>query len=357
MAIKPGRPLTFTLALKSGSEIIPVPVGAVVTARLYAGDGVTAISSVITASASAIGANWALGVVVVDIPDAETTLVTAPQCAIVVTVTNAGASRNWITYIEVDPATPDASAIFQRSVAVSRFRSERLRSVQPYLGGQVSDDYIWAKLVAAEADAQRELHVFLRPTVLFPSDPTQPEIDALAGAAWAVDPGYDFTEDMRQPGGWVFLPLRQRPVITLESVKFAYPSVGTVFSVPSQWTKLDKKYGHVRFFPTGTAFNTPVGGMMLGAMGMHGVPAFLEVRYTAGLKNAAQDYPDLVDLVQRMAAIRMMNDAMLPASSSISADGLSQSKSAPDVDKLQAGVDKLLDTLRQRIHGIPLMVM
>lgn len=357
MAIKPGRPLTFTLALKSGSDIIPVPVGAVVTARLHTGDGVTPISSVISASATAIGANWALGVVVVEIPDTETTLVAAPQCAIVVSVTANGASRNWVTYIEVDPVTPDASALFQRSIAVSRFRSDRLGAVQKYTGANVSDDYIWSKLIAAEADASRELHVFLRPTVLFPNDPTSEEIAALAGAAWAVDPGYDYTEDMIQPGGWTFVSLRQRPVVSLESVAFTHPSMGRFFTIPLQWVRVDKKYGHIRFLPTNNAFVPTLGGLMVGALGMNSAPQYLEVRYTAGLKNAAADYPDLIDLVQRMAAIRMLNDAFLPASTSISADGLSQSKSAPDTDKMQAGVDKLLDTLRLRIHGIPIMVM
>lgn len=249
------------------------------------------------------------------------------------------------------------SSLFTRTTFLASFKADRLPSVQQFLSGAVSDDYLWGKLLAAEADVQRELHVYLEPTVLFPNDPTQTEIDALAGAPWAVDPGYDYSEDMIQPGGWTFLPLRQKPVITLESIKFSHPSMGTVFSIPDKWIKVDKKYGHVRFIPTNSAFIPSLGGLMVGALGMNSAPQFIEVRYTAGLKNAAVDYPDLVDLVQRMAAIRMMNDAMLPASTSISADGLSQSKSAPDLEKLQAGVDKLLDTLRQRIHGIPLMVL
>lgn len=356
MAIVAGRQLIFTLALKSGSEIIPVPTTATVSARLYATDGTTPLSGNNPASSGAIGANWALGVVVVEIPATETTLVTPPQCAIIVTVNNDGNTRNWITYIEVDSGVVDTTALFQRSVALSHFRSERLSSITKYIGA-VSDDYIWAKLEAAEADAQRELRVFLQPTVLFPNDPTQAEIDALAGKPWAVDPGYDYEQDLFQPGGWSFIALRQRPVISLDSIKFAYPSMGTVFTVPSQWIKVDKKYGHVRFIPTGNAFTTPLGGMMVGAMGMQGAPQFIEIRYTAGLVNAAAQYPDLVDLVQRMAVARMLADAVVPASTSISADGLSQSTSAPDLDKMQAGIDKALETLRQRIHGVPLMVM
>jgi len=239
---------------------------------------------------------------------------------------------------------------------VTAFRRDRLPMIARYVGTP-SSDYIWSKIEAANADAQRELHVYFQPTTLFPSDPTQAEIEALAGSAWAVDPGYDYTEDLVQPGGWTFVPLRQRPVISIESIKFVYPSVGTVFSVPAEWIKVDKKYGHVRFIPTNNMFMGSLGGMMVGSMGLREVPQFIEIRYTAGLKNATQDYPDLVDLINRMAMVRMMQDAMLEASTSISADGLSQSRSAPDLDKLQDSIDKKLETLRQRIHGIPLMVL
>lgn len=265
-------------------------------------------------------------------------------------------SRTFLLYVTAK--TPLVkSNLFYRDEFVAKFRSESLPSAARFMSAPVSDDYLWAKLKAAEADAQRELHVYLVPTILFPNDPTQAEIDALAGAPWAVDPGYDYEQDIIQPGGWSFIALRQRPVITLESIKFSYPSMGTVFSVPSQWIKVDKKYGHVRFIPTSNAFTTPVGGMMIGAMGMQGAPQFIEIRYTAGLKDAINDYPDLLDLVQRMVLLRLMSDAVVSASESISADGLSQSKSAPDLDKMQAGIDRQMETLRQRIHGVPLMVL
>jgi hypothetical protein len=273
-------------------------------------------------------------------------------------VTSAGRKDTRTFLLYVTAKTPLVkSSLFYRDEFVAKFRSESLPSAARFLSAPVSDDYLWAKLKAAEADAQRELHVYLVPTVLFPNDPTQAEIDALAGAPWAVDPGYDYEQDIIQPGGWSFIALRQRPVITLESIKFSYPSMGTVFSVPSQWIKVDKKYGHVRFIPTSNAFTTPMGGMMIGAMGMQGAPQFIEIRYTAGLKDAVNDYPDLIDLVQRMVLLRLMSDAVVSASESISADGLSQSKSAPDLDKMQAGIDRQMETLRQRIHGVPLMVL
>lgn len=249
------------------------------------------------------------------------------------------------------------SSLFTRTSFLAAFKADRLPPVQRFLSGAVSDDYLWEKLQAAEADAQRELHVFFVPTVLFPNDPTQAEIDALAGSPWAVDPGYDYTEDMIQPGGWTFVPLRQRPVISIESLNFTHPSMGTFFTIPSQWIKVDKKYGHIRFLPTNNAFIPSLGGLMVGALGMNSAPQFLEVRYTAGLKDAATDYPDLLDVIQRMVLHRLMSDAVVSASESISADGLSQSKSAPDLEKMQDSIDNQTETLRQRIHGVPLMVL
>jgi hypothetical protein len=251
----------------------------------------------------------------------------------------------------------DKSLLFVRSVAVRRFTVERLPFILSYIRSTPSPDYIWDKFLAAEIDAQRELHCFLTPTVLFPADPTQAEIDALQDSPWAVDPGYDYDQDLLQPGGWTYLALRQKPVIAVESIKFAFPTMGNVFTVPPAWIKLDKKYGHVRFIPAGSVFSLPMGSMMISAMGMQAAPQFIEVRYTAGLKDAAVNYPDLLDLIQRMAMLRILQDAMLPASSSISADGLSQSVSAPDLEKMQADIDRALETLRSRIHGIPLMVL
>lgn len=357
MAIKPNRDLTFTLALKSGSDVMPIPTGATVTARLYLADGVTPLSGVVAAFAGTLGANWAQGLVVVEIPASETALVVAPQVAIIVTVSTGGSERSWLTYVEVDSGDEDKTALFARGTSVSQFRADRFRQVFALTGANVSDDYIWAKLVSAEAEAQRSLHVFFQPTTLFPDEPTQAEVDALAGGAWAVDPGYDMDQDLLQPGGWSFLTLRQKPVIEVSSIKFAYPTVGTVFTIPPAWIKLDRKYGHVRFIPTGNAFTGQWSGMMAGAMGMQGAPQSIEVRYRAGLRNAAKDYPDLVSVVQRLAMAHMLTDAVLPASSSISADGLSQSKSPPDLEKLMADIDKSLDGLRQRIHGVPMMVL
>jgi hypothetical protein len=77
----------------------------------------------------------------------------------------------------------------------------------------------------------------------------------------------------------------------------------------------------------------------------------LRIRYTSGLKDARADYPDLIDLIYQVAAVGILEDVQVPSSTSISADGLSQSNSV-DVMKLREGVDKKMDDLRRAIHGV-----
>ena len=86
------------------------------------------------------------------------------------------------------------------------------------------------------------------------------------------------------------------------------------------------------------------------------VPHMIQVRYRAGLENAARDYPDLVDLVQKAAVLRMIEDAFLPQSGSISADGLSRSTSI-DAAKYHEQVDARLDRLRDALSGVRCLVL
>lgn len=251
------------------------------------------------------------------------------------------------------PTPPIKSALFFRIEDLAEFRANRLPGLLPYLGATVSDDYIWDKLRAAEADAGHTLRVLLEPTTVFASDPTQAMIDALAGAPYIIEPAYDFEPTLWQGDRWGFLPTRQKPIIAVANVEFTWPGTGTVFAMPANWIRCDRKYGHIQFVPSGTAQNIPLSMYMMQTLGGGRImPQTINVRYTAGLENAARDYPDLLDLVRRMAGVRMLQDAMLAASGSISADGLSQSSSPPDLDKISLGLDAALVRIRDRIHGI-----
>ena len=143
----------------------------------------------------------------------------------------------------------------------------------------------------------------------------------------------------------------------MASMQFVYPQpYSGVFSVPTDWIRTDKKYGHIRLVPGTQAFAAPLSAWVMQVMGAgRTVPQMIQLRYTAGLRNAAQQYPELVDLVQRMAALRILQAQFVGASSSISADGLSESRSL-DLDKFQGDIDQHLERLRQVIHGVQCLV-
>ena len=245
--------------------------------------------------------------------------------------------------------------------AIGQLRSVRL----PMQGGayfnhdSLSDDYLFTRLLVAEADTARRLRVFLRPTFVFAGEPSPAEIDAIGPMPWHEEPGYDYEPRLWTTEDWGYLALRQRYVVRIDSVEMVYPgAAAAVFRVPSQWLRLDKKAGHVRFVPTG-GFLASVGmsAYMLSAVaGGSDIPQALRLRYVAGLTNALQDWPDLIDLIYKTAVVRMIQDTYAPDSSSISADGLSQSSSV-DITNFTDDLNRQMDNIAQAIHGVRMMVL
>ena len=242
--------------------------------------------------------------------------------------------------------------------AAARLRRDRL-SADIFDGRAFHDDYLIEQINAAEADAQRALRVFFTPTEVLPETTTAAEREALdaAGTPWVEEPGYDLEGDFFSGERWGYLITRHKPIIDVHSMRFVYPQpYSGVFTIPLDWVRLDKKYGHVRLVPGTQSFAAPLSAGILQIMGAgRTIPQMIQLRYTAGLTTAAAAFPDLVDLVIRMAVLRLLQGLFLPASESISADGLSQSRSV-DLDKYQAGIDVLLERLRQAIHGASVMV-
>lgn len=246
-------------------------------------------------------------------------------------------------------------------VVVDQIARDRLLQIAETFASGVTlyPNYVWAKLLAAEADAERQLRVFFGPVEMLPEGTTQAEIDALpAGTRWLAEPAYDWGPSDFQGDRWGYLVTRQRPIIAVAWMRFAYPiPVNTIFEVPGDWIHVDHKYGHIRLVPTGTPFGAPLSAYVMSVVGGgRNIPHMLRVRYTAGLKDALADYPDLVDLLKKMAVLRILGDRFLPQSGSISADGLSQSLSI-DYQKYQDAVEHQIDTLRQAIHGVRMMVV
>lgn len=254
------------------------------------------------------------------------------------------------------------SALFpDLPAAIADMRSDRLAMMAAtLLGGafQPTDAYLASKLKAAEADASRRLRVALEPVRVFAGEPTEAELAALPeGMPWVEESAYDYEPMAWMSDTWGYLVLRKRPVISVESMRFIHPPANTVFEIPANWLRLDKQAGHVRVVPgmPGAGF----GSLSLAAVstmtaGRH-IPDMIRIRYTAGLSNVATRWPDLIDTVKKMAVLRVVQDAYLPQSGSISADGLSESMSV-DLQAYHDGIDAALDTLVDAIHG-PRMIV
>ena len=217
-----------------------------------------------------------------------------------------------------------------------------------------SSAYLLSKLKAAEADASRQLRIYFAPTVIIPDDAPQSEIDALeaANTRYAQEAAYDYDSHFFSGEQWGYIVTKQKPIISVQSIKFAYPAPTTqVFEIPHSWIRLDKKYGHIRLVPAAQSFSAPLSAFIMQALGGgRTVPFMIHVRYTAGLSDPVKDYPDLVDLVKKMAVLRILQDAFLPQSGSISSDGISQSLSM-DMQKWHDGIEDKLNALRDAIHG------
>lgn len=268
-------------------------------------------------------------------------------------------------FIKDDPETVPVlgTALFpNRFTAVANLRQDNLMmaaaGVLPAV--DVSDDYVWEKLVAAESELSRRLRVRFAPTTFFPLPPSQAQIDALNGAPWDIDTPYDYAPEMFQGERWGFIVTREKPLQSVTSIRFAYPSptVG-IFDVPPDWIRFDRKYGHIRLIPASSANIAPLNAFILMALGGgRTVPFMVQITYVAGLANARTEYPELVDAVKKLAIAKILADAYLPQSGSISADGLSQSQSV-DPEKYLQAVDLIVDGpkgsnggLMTAIHGI-----
>lgn len=249
-----------------------------------------------------------------------------------------------------------ASVLFpSQDAAVANLTALLALGVAKYLNVDVlTPAQLWSKLQAAEASAQRQLKVFLGPTEIIPEwAPTlQTTIDACeaAGTPYAFQSAFDYDPDAFRDNRWSFMQLTHTPVQAIRRAWFDVPSPFLMgFTVPDEWIRLDKRYGQLRLIPV-TSVASPqmaYGMQLLG--GGRAYPLSIQVSYLAGLTNVtgavvssfADAWGDLIDVVYKMAMLKIMQDAFLPSSSTISADGLSQSASLVMAD-FQATIDTIL---------------
>lgn len=282
-------------------------------------------------------------------------------------VTAAGRRDSRICLLNVKAPLNAGSDLFpNRIVAVARLRQDRLALMAANLmpGIAVSDDYLWEKLCAAEAYVAGLLRVPLVPTRYFPIQPTADELAALGAMPWQIDSGYDYVPEMFERDKWGYLVTRHRPVISVEYVRFAYPTQNQgFFNVPLDWLRVDSRPGHVRIVPSNSALLMGTAGFAMTSMiNRRSIPDMVQVAYTAGLQNIQTEYPEILDVIKKKAVLNVLADSYIPQSGSISADGLSQSMSM-DISKYSDAIDDIINGpkgtnggLMTRIHGIRSMV-
>lgn len=353
-----GSPASFTLQVQADGA--PIAVAGNVSARIYSFDGRT---EVMPDMVLADGGGWDDGQVLVQLTEDVTRGFPLGHLVLVL-IGSFGMKRFGLNVEALFAAT--RTSLFIKDIVVDELRRDRLMAAAAGVLQDVkfTDDYLWDKVLAAEAEISHTLRVPLVPTRFFPLPPTQAQLDALAGIAWEIEPGYDYDPDMFEADKWGYIITRQRPIISVESMIFAYPSQDVdLFTIPPDWLRIDQRYGQIRIVPSSSA---PLFAINSWAMSMltngTNVPAMVQLTYTAGLLDAWRTYPELIDLIKKKAVLKIIGDAFLPQSGSISADGLSQSLSV-DMEKYSDVIDETLNGtkgsnggLMAKIHGIRLAV-
>lgn len=235
-----------------------------------------------------------------------------------------------------DPANVGVGLILpfpSSAAAVAQLRRDRLATMlTTFLPGVVLDDgYLLNKIAAATADLEHRLRVYLTPREILPNNADQSEIDALtnAGNNVVLETPLDYEGNLFVGTTFGRIETRSRPIIAVHSIQFNYPTPNsTLYTIPGQWVRIDRKYGIINLVPINNPVALPLNAFILSALGGgNDVPEMLSIRYRAGIENVARDWPDLLDIIMKSAALGIVEDNFVPSSKSesVSADGLSQS--------------------------------
>jgi len=354
-----GNPATFSVTLLQDGN--PLSVSGDVQARVFTLDG---RKELIPAFALTPGDDWAEGVIAIDLTADQTALL-SPGSALLVLAGTFGVKRFRLVVETLFEAT--RTSLFVKDIVVDEIRKDRLMAAAAGVlqDVRVSDAYLWEKVRAAESEVAHTLRVPLVPTHFFPLKPTAEQIAALDGMAWDIDPPYDYEPGMFTGDKWGYIVTRQRPIIAVDRLTFSHPAAnGNYLDIPTDWIRIDARYGHVRLVPSSPAVFMSMTGFTMNIMvSGRSVPFMCQLEYSAGLTDVETTYPELLDLIKKKAVLKIVQDAFLPSSGSISADGLSESISV-DMSSYHDTIDTILNGpeggnggLMTKIHGIRLGVM
>lgn len=357
-----GNQSVFTVAVLTDGK--PIRLSGAVNADIFSMNGKTRLVGPLTVSDSSDGADWDAGMVTVEL-DSSATETLEPGEVMLALTGDFGIKRFRVT-VETLHA-PTRTSLFIKDIVVEEMRNDRLIAASSGVlkDIEVSDDYLWSKVRAAESEISHTLRVPLVPTRFFPQAPTAEQIAELDGMAWEIESAQDYLKDMFAGDKWGYVVTRQRPIISIIGMRFVYPTEAQgYYDIPAQWISVDSKYGHIRIVPTSSAVLTGLMGVtMMGMAVGRSIPSMVRLTYDAGLTDVETNYPELLDAIKKKAVLKIIADAFLPNSGSISADGLSESMSF-DMDKYHDAIDHIINGghgsnggLMTKIHGIRAQVV
>lgn len=341
----------------------PVVISGAATARVFSMDGRTEYITAQVLSNVETGADWPHGIVAIAFSSVLTS--SLPSGEVMLVLQGSFGIKRFKLYVETI-FEPTRTSLFIRDIIINELRADRLVAASAGVLEDVivSDDYLWDKVRAAESEIAHLLRVPLVPTRVFTQKPTDQEIAALNGMAWMVESAPDYEPDMFERNKWGYIVTRQKPIISVESLRFVYPTEQNgYYDIPLNWLSIDYKYGQIRIVPTSNAVLTGLAGLvMMNLAGGRTIPSMVRLVYTAGLTDVSHKYPELLDVIKKKAVLKIVGDAFFPQSGSISADGLSESMSI-DIDKYNSAINHILNGadgsnggLMAAIHGVRMLV-
>lgn len=225
---------------------------------------------------------------------------------------------------------------------------------------KLTDAYLTNKIRGQEDGIERELGILWNETrIRSEPDPTDTDFDL-------TEPAYDYDSDFFTGERWGFIKVRHYPIRSVERFVFAYPNVDAkTFLVPKSWIRFDAAYGYIRLVPDGLSIMTNFSGYILSVLsGGRGIPHTILIDYTAGFQTGKKtvadslrsSHQDLLEHLKHSVVVDIIRDGLLPGSSSINADGLSESISL-EFQSIMDQQHAQRKVFKDKIKGIVMTVM
>lgn len=240
---------------------------------------------------------------------------------------------------------------------VAKLKQDRLLRVANSLFPDVmpSDEYLFEKLQAEEVSLEQRFRTNFSVREVLPTGADPAEQAAFPeGTLFLEEPGYDYEPRLFEGESWGLIVLRNRPIVAIHSIRFAYPSItSSLYEVPKAWIRFERKLGRVNLVPaTDSVVTFPANAFIMSALsGGRTIPLMMQVRYSTGFVDIRKERPDIVDALLRATVLSVLDDQFLPTSGSDSIDGLSQSLSF-DAGKHRELLDARLDRIASSLQGI-----